>query len=184
MTVASILWERLDTPGHDACRLEETHDGWRVDGSTVFLQDGAPARLAYRVSCDRSWRALSGEVRGWLGRASIELVVTRTKKGAWLLNGDLALPPGDYGDLDIGGTPATNLLQIRRMGLEVGQQADCPVAWLDVSAGSLEVLAQTYERRSEVGYWYEAPRFSYAAMLEVGDTGFVRDYPGLWRAVV
>jgi hypothetical protein len=184
MTLASILWTRLDTPGHDACRLEETRDGWRIDGTAVFLHDGAAARLAYRVSCDRSWGTASGEVRGSIGRAAIELVVTRTKKGAWLLNGDLVLPPDDYADLDIGATPATNLLQIRRMGLRVGQQADCPVAWLDVNAGTLEVVEQTYERRSEVGYWYEAPRFGYAAMLEVSEIGFVREYPRLWRAEV
>jgi hypothetical protein len=30
-------------------------------------------------------------------------------------------------------------------------------------------------------FWYEAPRFGYAASLDVAASGFVRRYPGLWE---
>jgi hypothetical protein len=85
-------------------------------------------------------------------------------------------------DLDLGFTPATNLLQLGRLALTEGQAADAPVAWLDVSAGTLEVLSQRYERRSATTYWYEAPGFGYAGLLEVAPTGFITRYPGLWEA--
>ena len=83
-------------------------------------------------------------------------------------------------DLDLGFTPATNALQIRRLALAVGQTGHAPAAWLDVAAGTLELLPQRYERRTDATYWYEAPRFGYAALLEVTTAGFVRQYPGLW----
>ena len=63
-----------------------------------------------------------------------------------------------------------------------GQTVEAPSAWLDVTTGTLEVLQQRYERRSEYTYWYEAPRFQYAALLEVAPVGFVLRYPGLWEA--
>jgi hypothetical protein len=47
--------------------------------------------------------------------------------------------------MDLGFTPATNLLQLRRPALEPGQAAAAPAAWLDVSAGTLEELTQRYE---------------------------------------
>ena len=47
--------------------------------------------------------------------------------------------------------------------------------------GKLDVLLQRYERRSAFTYWYEAPRFKYAALLEVDAVGFARRYPGLWE---
>jgi hypothetical protein len=84
-------------------------------------------------------------------------------------------------DLDYGFTPATNLIQLRRSSLAVGAAADLPAAWLDVAAGTLQVLPQRYERRGEASYWYESPTFSYAALLEVTNDGFVRRYPGLWE---
>ena len=59
---------------------------------------------------------------------------------------------------------------------------NAPVAWLDASMGTLEFLAQRYERRTETTYWYEAPRFEYAAILEVTPGGFIARYPGLWEA--
>jgi uncharacterized protein len=55
-----------------------------------------------------------------------------------------------------------------------------PVAWLEVSAGTLAPLQQRYERRTANTYGYEAPRFNYDAQLSVRSSGFVTDYPGLW----
>jgi hypothetical protein len=98
------------------------------------------------------------------------------------VNGAVVLDVGSCVDLDFGFTPATNLLQLQRLALHVGQAAQAPAAWLDVSTGTLELLPQRYERRAEATYWYEAPRVGYAALLEVAPSGFVRRYPGLWEA--
>jgi hypothetical protein len=127
------------------------------------------------------WRTQQGQVRGWLEVRSVEFTVVRTAQGEWILNG--AVVPGleRYVDLDLGFTPATNLSQIRRLALAEGQAADAPVAWLDVSAATLQVLPQRYERRTEATYWYEAPSVDYAGLLEVTPTGFIRRYPGQWE---
>jgi len=182
MTPAAILWRRLDTPGHDACRLAATDGGWRLRGTAVFRHGELPARLDYRVTCDRAWRTREGSVRGWVGAEAITLAVERTAAGRWILNG--APVPGldDCVDLDFGFTPATNLLQLRRVSLGVGQVADVPVAWLDVPEGTLRRLDQRYERRANDAYLYEAPLFDYRAVLDVDAVGFARHYPGLWAA--
>jgi uncharacterized protein len=181
MNVASILWRRLDVPGHDACRLIQRHDGWDVEGTAVFRLDGAPARLDYRVGCDAAWRSRQGHVRGWIGGRSVEHVVARTEVGAWTLDGT-GVDAVQHGiDLDFGFTPATNLFQLRRLALAPGQAGDAPAAWLDVSSGTLDLLVQRYECRSNTTYWYEAPRFGYAGLLETDLAGFVHHYPQLWR---
>ncbi len=182
MATASILWRRLDTPGHDACCLEGSDAGWELEGTAVFRHDGVPARLTYHVACDLAWCTQQGQVRGWLGLQSVEFTIARTAGGLWTLNG--AVVPGlrSCVDLDLGFTPATNLLQLRRLALAEGQAADAPAAWLNVPAGTLEILPQRYERRDAATYWYEAPSVTYAALLEVTPTGFIRRYPGLWEA--
>lgn len=182
MAVATVLWRRLDTPGHDACRLEGGDAGWALDGTAVFRQDGLPARLSYRLECDLRWHTQQGQVRGWLGAQSIELSITRSTGGVWTLNGVVVSNLESCVDLDLGFTPATNLLQLRRLALAEGQAADAPAAWLNESAGSLEVLPQRYERLTETMYWYEAPSVDYAALLDVAPTGFIHRYPGLWEA--
>ena len=181
MTTASILWRRLDIPGHDACRLKESDVGWQLDGSAVFVHEGLPARFTYSLTCDTLWRTQRGEVCGWIGTQPIEFDITRSAEGMWVCNGVVVPGLEECVDLDLGFSPATNLFQLRRLALVEGQAAAAPVAWLDISSGALDFLMQRYERRSKFTYWYEAPRFNYAALLEVSELGFVRRYPGLWE---
>ncbi len=183
MTVASILWNRLDTPGHDACRLIEKHGGWELEGTAVFVKAGMPARLDYSVACDASWRTRWGRVRGWIGARALDLYIARTSRGAWTLNGDEVLPAMDCVDLDLGFTPATNLIALRRLDLTVGQRATTFAAWLDEGSNRLEVLEQIYRHQGGGTYAYESPRFRYSGLLEVDAAGFVRRYPNLWDAV-
>ena len=181
MTIDTICWRRVDTPGHDACRLEQLDDGWRLDGAAIFRLDQQPVQLAYRLTCDAWWRTREGTVSGWVGERDCELRITRTADGRWTLNHDTIPDLEGCLDLDFGFTPATNLSQLRRMALDIGQATDLPVAWLDVAAHTLAVLHQRYERRTTDAYWYRAPRFSYAAQLTVRSSGFVSEYPGLWE---
>jgi hypothetical protein len=178
--MTSILWRRLDTPGHDACLLEQTSSGARLQGTAVFLHEEGAARLHYEVTCDPSWRSQSGSVSGWIGRRRVDVRIVR--EDSWTIDGR-AVPGLEHClDLDFGFTPATNLLQLRRIALEVGQQRDVPAAWFDVDEEGLILLPQTYERRSESTYWYESPTADYAAELEVDRKGFTRHYPELWIA--
>ena len=76
-SVVSILWWKLDTPGHDACHLKRNEVGWTLDGVAGFLKDGVPTRLAYHVDCDLAWHTTRGEVRGFLGVKSAEFNIVR-----------------------------------------------------------------------------------------------------------
>jgi hypothetical protein len=88
-------------------------------------------------------------VHGWLGARPLDLRITRTHDGIWTLNGQVVSHLDGCVDLDLGFTPATNLFQLRRVALQVGQAADVPVAWLDVPVGTLDPLHQRYERRAD-----------------------------------
>ena len=180
MTETSVLWRRLDVPGHDACRLVEEADGWSLFGTAVYRTENAPVRLDYHVDCDQSWRTRTAKVRGWVGDETCAIAIARTDDGRWLLN-DVAVPGlEDCVHVDFGFTPATNLAQLRRAALAIGEAADVPVAWLDVAPGTLSRLEQRYRRLTETSYDYQAPRFEYHAVLEVTPAGFTRSYPKLW----
>jgi len=181
MTAHSLLWRRLDSPGHDACRFESRESGWELDGTAVFLHNGAPARLSYHIECDPAWRTREGSVRGFVGPQAVDVKIQRAEDGTWILNGRTAPGVDGHIHLDYGFTPATNFQQLRQLALTQGQAADLPVAWLEFPPGDLQVLPQRYERRTETTYWYEAHTVGYAALLEVTSMGFIRSYPGLWQ---
>lgn len=181
MAAASALWRRLDAPGHDACRLDRHTEGWRLHGTAVYREGGVLARLHYEVLCDDAWVTRQGRVHGWLGERAVDVTIARSAARVWTMN-DVAVTGLDAClDLDLGFTPATNALQLRRVAIHPGQAIDVPVAWLDDAVTSLTLLRQRYERRGETMYWYESPSADYAAMLEIAPSGFVRMYPGLWE---
>lgn len=126
----TVCWRRIDVPGHDACRIVQLDDGWRLDGAAVFLQDDRPVRLTYAITCDQQWRTREGIVSGWVGGRACELRITRTVEGLWTFNDDRMPDLEGCLDLDFGFTPATNLSQLRRAALEPGQEAEFSVAWL------------------------------------------------------
>ena len=181
MATECVLWRRLDVPGHDACRLERSAAGCQIQGTAVFIEEGKPTQLNYQVECDSDWVTLRGHVSGWIGAQCVEFAIVRTTGGVWTMNGVTAPGLENCYNLDFGFTPSTNLLQLKRMALRKEQSATVPVAWLDATGSTLDVLTQHYERRTDTAYWYEAPRFHYAAMLEVAPGGFIRLYPELWE---
>ena len=63
------------------------------------------------------------------------------------------------------------------------ERPDLAVAWLDPGTLALSLLPPRYERRAPDACWYEAPTVGYAGLLEVGEDGVVRRYPGLWERV-
>ena len=182
MSTSTILWRRLDVTGHDACRLIEEPGGWRLEGTAAFHQDGTLACLAYEITCDRDWRTQEGFIHGWIGERSIDFRLARSSDDVWTLNGQVIPQLKGCLDLDLGFTPATNLFQIRRIALGVGEAADVLVAWFDERAVTVDTLCQRYERRSEDTYWYTSPRFGYSGLLRVNALGFVEKYPDLWEA--
>jgi hypothetical protein len=178
--IATAVWRRLDVPGHDACQVLRGSGGHRLEGVAVWSERSVPHALHYEVVCDADWTTRHGRVHGWRGSEAVSLAFERSSSGTWSQDGKVV--PGLEGcfDLDFGFTPATNFTQLRRTRLPIGAAADVPVAWFDLAATTLKRLNQRYERRAERAYWYAAPSFGYAQLLEVDRAGFVTDYPGLW----
>jgi hypothetical protein len=179
MHSASILWRRVDRPGHDVARLSETNAGWILEGTAVFAEDDQPCRLDYLVVADAAWRTMTVSVTGWLGSRAIVVDISVGVGREWALNGSPC--PNVHGcvDIDLSFSPATNLLPIRRMRLDVGQKAPVRAAWLRFPACVLEPLDQIYERVDDRTYRYESAD-AFTAMLEVNAVGLVTHYPDLW----
>jgi hypothetical protein len=88
-------------------------------------------------------------------------------------------------DLDLGFTPATNLLALRRLDLAVDHSAEVRSAWLAWPGTQLTPLVQRYTRRSIAEYEYEADLpvgEKFAGLLRVEKDGWILDYAELWRA--
>jgi hypothetical protein len=178
----TILWRRLDRPGHESAALSRSGARWSLEGSAVFSHDRRACRLDYRVLCDAEWRTVSGQVSGWVGGRPVSIALAADPEGRWTLDGREVPAVAGCTDLDLNFSPSTNLLPIRRLQLPVGEQAAVRAAWLKFPGFTLEPLEQIYRRTGERGYRYESAGGQFGADLRVDAQGFPLEYAGVWRA--
>jgi uncharacterized protein len=178
----SILWRRLDGPGHESARLLLEDALWHLTGTAVFAHERHPCRLDYRIVCDSDWQTLSARVEGWIGITPIDISISVDVNRRWLLNGTDQFEVENCVDVDLNFSPSTNLLPIRRLVLEVGEEARVRAAWLRFPGFTLEPLEQSYLRTGKQTYRYESGGGSFVAELEVNEAGFVTRYPNFCEA--
>jgi hypothetical protein len=179
---ATILWRRLDLPGHDSAALVRTPDGWHLSGVAVLAESDRPCRIEYEIDCDSRWLTRRCTLAGYIGATIVSLDLARTSAGEWTVDGAPAANLRGCDDIDLGFTPATNLLPIRRLELPTGGKAAVRAAWVRFPELTIEVLDQVYTRLAEDRYLYESAGGSFRRKLSVDDIGFVVDYPDFWRA--
>lgn len=180
-----ILW-RSDEDGAERFTGRATAGGWRLEGVLVLPIEGEPAEIRYHVDLDPGWRTRQAEVAidAHTGRRTITFAVDGD--GGWHVEGATGGPTDALDacvDVDFGFTPATNTLQVRRLGLEVGESRELAVAWLAFPGFAVQPLVQTYTRLGPDRWRYGDDDLT--ADLLVDPDGYVLRYgDDIWRAVL
>lgn len=178
-TVALMHWRALDREGEDKCRLARVNGGYMLVGHARFRDASGWAALDYVVRCDGDWLTQSCDVTGVQGGEDVGLRLERDGP-VWRLNDAKQPQLTGCTDVDLGFTPATNLMPIRRLP-EVGG-LDTAAAWLRLPGPLLDRAEQRYTR--ERGGYVHYSNGETEAHLAVDAAGFVTEYPGLWERVV
>lgn len=181
-----VRWRRLDVPGHEEARIAQTPEGWRLTGQVEAEEASVRAQLRYVIECDRDWRTRRAVVTGSASAAPIRFEFVADGDGHWSLNG-APLPAVEAAlDIDLGFTPATNLLPIRRLDLAVGEHMEIRTAWVRFPELRVEALEQTYQREAAHVFRYAAlvDGEQFQARLDTDEFGRVLLYEGLWEAEV
>ena len=174
----------------DYCALWHDNHTWQLEGEVVQLFAGQPGQASYQVQCDDRWhtRAVSIELDISGVRRSLYLTVA---EGRWYAGSEELTALRGCVDVDLGLTPATNTLPIRRIAPAVGDHCDVVAAWVSFPALQIEPLVQRYTHLEAIRYRYEtfdtsdmrgAPAFS--AELTVDHDGLVVEYAGWWERVI
>jgi hypothetical protein len=179
--IETVLWKSIPWPGHESARLLSVDATWQLQGTAAFLEDHAPCRLDYAITCDADWHTRSARVNGWIANRAIDIIID-AENGTWTMNGTVQPQVADCIDVDLNFSPSTNLLPIRRLNLDIGRSADVRTAWLRFPSFALELLEQRYTRVAEDRVRYESFTTNFAAELRVSANGLVLDYENIWRA--
>ena len=177
-------WRRTDVPGREQARVERTREGWRLTGALDVEEADVAASLHYAIECDERWLTRSALIEGTASGRPIRVALVADGAGAWSRDGEPLPALAGALDVDLGFTPATNTLPIRRLALAVGETQPVRSAWLRFPGPRLEPLEQTYTREAERAFRYHAvvDGEPFVARLDTDAFGRVLRYEGLWEA--
>ena len=176
-----ILWRGIFWPGHEHCAVYDAASRWHVEGVAVFKHELEPCRLEYLIECDATWTTQSARVSGWVGEKLVDIEITKDPDSNWFFNGSEQPDVKGCTDVDLNFSPSTNLLPIRRLNLNVGDEASVSAAWLRFPSFKLERFDQVYRRLDQATYRYESNDGAFVAELKVNAFGLVTNYPELWE---
>ncbi len=196
-----VIWRGIDAWRTEVASVLVTDRGVRASATQVGV-DPLPYRLDYRLDAADGWitRRLVVEVEGsgWHRRLDLR----HDGSGRWRCETrasgsvDLPDPGGDMAslagalDCDLGLSPLTNLMPIRRSRLNQRAGAeDFLMAWVSVPDLAVMASAQRYEhvrrsaRGSVVRYVDRGLFAGFTAELKLDRDGLVVVYPDLARQV-
>jgi len=179
MTTRRVAWRRSDEIETDEhCTLTVRDGGLSLVGTVLGSEGGTPVRIEYRVLADGSGMTTATHVRDLRGFETRTMVLERSPKGQWTVDGTVEKALKGCTDIDLGCSPSTNTLPIRRLRLGVGSSHKIQAAWLRFPDFTIVKAAQTYTRLDEFTYRYASGTFE--AELTVDDDGLVAAYAD-WR---
>lgn len=198
----SLFWVRTDTAGADHVLLDD-RSGLAARGIAMAAAP-VPYTCRYELVTDETWATVRLEVScegaGWLRTLRLERAAGRWRAST-AEQGDLdaalaaagqprAGLPGTEDpdrleaalDVDLGASPLSNTLPVRRLGLlqaPPGTSHRIQVAWVLVPGLAVVPAEQVYTAidASTVGYASEG----FTAELTLDQNGYVVHYPGLAR---
>jgi hypothetical protein len=179
MTTKRVAWRRSDEVETDEhCTLAVRDVGLSLIGTVLGADGGAPVRIEYRVFADAGGLTTAAHVRDLRGFETRTITLERDPKGNWTVDGAPARGLKGCTDVDLGCSPSTNTLPIRRLRLAIGKAQTIQAAWVRFPELVAVKSAQTYTRLDEFTYRYTSA--TYEAELTVDDAGLVAAYAE-WR---
>jgi uncharacterized protein len=185
LSSTTVRWRPLEGEGLEHLTIRSLNEsvGAAIRAESVLIGErgGFAYGVRYRIDCDAGWRVTSFVIETTDGR---RLHLLSDGDGHWRTVEGMALPRFDGCiDIDLAGTPFTNTLPIRRLGL-THESGTTALKMLYVPFDTFEPMVdgQCYTCLKDGRlYRYEAGDRSFRADLPVDEDGLVIDYPTLFR---
>jgi hypothetical protein len=179
---AFAAWRHLGSQaGFEVVFLRPLPDGLHLDGHAAAIEAGEAFAVRFAIELDARGRTRSARVSGQSSLGSHAVALTSDGEGAWLVDDTPAPRLDGCLDVDLEFSALTNAFPVRRLGLEPGDAADAPAAYVRALDLRVERLEQRYLRVDDgtgsQRFDYTAPAFDVRCEIVYDAAGLVLDYP-------
>src|SRR6516225_2966076 len=115
-----VLWHSSELASSEHCSISLAADGAVLLGTAVLPIGDQPGQIQWTARTDDAGRTRSAQAAITTPDGTRRLALTADDEQRWRLDDEPADHLTGAIDVDLGWTPATNTLPIRRLGLAVG----------------------------------------------------------------
>ena len=144
---AITAWQHCHArAGFEVVFLHRDGPGRRVEGATTAVEDGEAWVVRYCIELASDWTTRSARVVGRSAAGVREVNLEADGAGRWRINGAAAPALDGCLDVDLESSALTNAFPVHRLGLEIGEHAQAPAAYVRAVHLGVERLEQRYVR--------------------------------------
>lgn len=167
-------WQTWDTEHDEVLTLRWENEGWTAMGEV------SRERISYVLRLTATWQV--SQFLLFRDQAEPDLWLGTDGAGRWgELNGAHRPDLDGCSEIDLGITPFTNTVPIRRLQLDVGDGAEITAATVDVETLGVVPVRQRYEHVAPQRWRYTNLESGESVELSVDDYGLVQDHPERFR---
>ncbi len=167
-------WRTWDHEHLETLTLRWENEGWTATGEV------AREAITYVIRMSATWQVRQFLLFRDLDEPDLWLGADGT--GRWgEMNGAHRRDLTGCTDIDLPITPFTNSIPIRRLRLDVGDDAEVTAAVVDVETLGVVMIRQRYRRLSPRRFEYSNLDSGFTTTFDVDEYGLVHDYPDEFR---
>jgi hypothetical protein len=159
--------------------LFKSPEGFNFQGQLILASD-RPYWIRYEIQCDSSWNTRSVQLTFVSGNSRSEARFQVKPRGRWWReNREIPELRGCL-DVDLGFSPATNTLPIRRLNLKQNESGHLAAAWIRLPDQPVVPLEQIYTNLGGRNFRYQSVPSGFTADITVDHLGLVAKYSKGW----
>ena len=177
----NLLWTGREYYSLENCLVKTTAIGSEITSTIIGYYEEKIYRVEYKITTNQNWETVLFQINSRHSNQTQLIRFESDGKGNWKNNGEKAEQFNGCIDVDIPLTPFTNTLPIRRLRLSQHQAQEINVIYCDLLEQQIKPVRQRYTRLSNTEYHYENVPNDFEATIRVDESGFVIDYPSLFK---
>lgn len=178
----TVIWKGIEYNSLEYFNITKRGDAFVVNSKIIGTHEDKMYSVDYGVRIDARWLVRHFTVAYELNGRPTTITGERNAD-TWKINGREQPEYNGFNFIDITLTPFTNTLPIRNLRLEIGEEREIDVIYMEILENTVRPVRQKYPRNSENGYRYQNVPNDFEADIRVDTLGLVTLYPTLFDRI-
>jgi uncharacterized protein len=182
MLKETIIWKGIAEQTIEKCQIIQEAGQCIITSEITGRISGIDLILTYQIILDENWNIKSFAVNNNSRNKPFYFGAVQYETGKWKNKTGEVLNAYEHCiDIDIFPTPFTNSLPLKRQPLNVGEEQEYVMIWIDLVEGQIRRDRQQYKRITNAIYRFTSLDTNFTADIEFTNDAIVKFYPELFE---